>query len=961
MDMAGPAGNMERMTFFKPLWVCGCVGVLTGCFGELFLLEKDLAGEGPRDRGCSVFNPDGECPAGLRCCDGVCAVSCDAWVCACDPEQACVNGECQDIDPENQCSPGNPDGLCPVNQVCIAGTCVPISGSCGCDPPEQACVDGECIDIPPERACSAQNLYGLCPDGQVCVGGVCLAVDNACSTAHPNGLCPAEATCVNGRCIPVDDRPCGPDRLDGLCPNCRVCQPPGVCEPVLCSPAHPFCGCEEWGDYCVGGQCVCLPCNTGNLSGCCPDDQFCSTAGYCIPDGGCVTAADCQMSGVLCSCAGQCINEGTCYCDSDCGAFNYCPVPGDLCQRDLRCPNGDPDCPPDEYCDSTATCRLDGTCGTTADCVGQPGTFCSACGECIPTGQCCENSDCTTGTDPYCSTANTCLDRAEGECASTFDCPPGQVCNAGECEAGGRTCTANGAASCVDVGGETFWCCPTGDPLDCCPQGFICGAGGTCIPLGDCVDATDCHPAFTCNAEFKCVPSTPCTDTCVTGVCSQAGGCIPDDGSCVVNEDCAAGEVCGALYRCEPAVGCGDQEFQASKVPPNMLVVLDRSGSMNLCIDCPATQQACIDAPGCSWATGSCRDDCVSITDRSDCRDTAGCGWRRSDRSTGTYCEPAITRWDTAIAALDLVLDTYRNDIRFGLSLFPLPCVGNCDYPCHYDYCDGCGATAGTVEVATAPDVVDAILAEFAGTFPGGSTPTAPTLRAVEANRNGFGLPATGDPIARANYILLVTDGDANSGGTDASCSGTDEDDLVNCALDRLRRMTPAIRTFVVGFAFSGSTANLDCHAFWGGTARQDTCAGVTSTTCDDSGVGPCYYPADNKEELVSALSNIASSVASCSYSLDSVPQDPDRLTVYFYHQCSSKTAQGECEAAPGCAWSGGACDGDPVWLPRDRSRTDNWDYDLSINQVVFAGAACDKLQAGGVTPVVILGCRIGE
>jgi hypothetical protein len=181
--------------------------------------------------------------------------------------------------------------------------------------------------------------------------------------------------------------------------------------------------------------------------------------------------------------------------------------------------------------------------------------------------------------------------------------------------------------------------------------------------------------------------------------------------------------------------------------------------------------------------------------------------------------------------------------------------------------------------------------------------------------------------------------------------------------VERLQQDTVPVRTYVVGFAFGGSPGNLNCHAYYGGTARSDTCPFVTEATCSSGGAGstgPCYYPADDEQQLVDAMSNIVGQVASCNYSLDQVPQEPDRLFVYFYYGCVNITDPDQCTSAPGCGWESGECVGDPMWLERDPSHIDNWDYDPQNNQILFFGSACEEVKDGLVTPVVIMGCCEG-
>lgn len=72
-----------------------------------------------------------------------------------------------------------------------------------------------------------------------------------------------------------------------------------------------------------------------------------------------------------------------------------------------------------------------------------------------------------------------------------------------------------------------------------------------------------------------------CEPACVAPqVCSASNVCI-DEGTCAVDADCGPGTVCDLASKlCVPGGGCGAQEAKAEGIPPNMLVVLDRSCSM---------------------------------------------------------------------------------------------------------------------------------------------------------------------------------------------------------------------------------------------------------------------------------------------------------------------------------------------------------------------------------------------
>jgi von Willebrand factor type A domain len=110
---------------------------------------------------------------------------------------------------------------------------------------------------------------------------------------------------------------------------------------------------------------------------------------------------------------------------------------------------------------------------------------------------------------------------------------------------------------------------------------------------------------------------TSCNPACeAPKICSAAGTCIAA-GTCTADSDCATGTVCDmAAHVCAPGGGCGAYEATIKGVPPNLLVVLDRSCSMT-------------DAVG------------------------------------------GKTKWSIAVAAVDAVTKAYAGQIRFGLTLFP--------------------------------------------------------------------------------------------------------------------------------------------------------------------------------------------------------------------------------------------------------------------------------------------------
>jgi hypothetical protein len=111
-----------------------------------------------------------------------------------------------------------------------------------------------------------------------------------------------------------------------------------------------------------------------------------------------------------------------------------------------------------------------------------------------------------------------------------------------------------------------------------------------------------------------------CSPACVAPqTCSVVAKCI-EPGTCLADGDCGTGMKCevmpGEPGACVPGGDCGAQAMAADPVPSNLLIVLDRSCSMN----------------------------------------TAVAG---------------KTKWQHAVAAIDTLVANYKTKLRFGLILFP--------------------------------------------------------------------------------------------------------------------------------------------------------------------------------------------------------------------------------------------------------------------------------------------------
>ncbi|MBI1948443.1 MAG: VWA domain-containing protein [Deltaproteobacteria bacterium] len=216
------------------------------------------------------------------------------------------------------------------------------------------------------------------------------------------------------------------------------------------------------------------------------------------------------------------------------------------------------------------------------------------------------------------------------ECATAQECDGTLVCDlaSGTCEDGtectvhadcgtGAYCDADGACADNESGGPCDVDANCLSPEEC--------RDGTCFAQGS--EGDGCTTTQECTLPLTCDPST---DTCTTDVgctsnadcgaasyCGPDGLCLPSTTATICEDDsqCIAGERCVGVV-CIPEE-CQGEAFAAENVPANLMITIDRSGSMN---------------------------------------DDLG---------------PDGSKWDVARDAVDTVVTTYQGQIRFGLNPYP--------------------------------------------------------------------------------------------------------------------------------------------------------------------------------------------------------------------------------------------------------------------------------------------------
>ncbi len=384
----------------------------------------------------------------------------------------------------------------------------------------------------------------------------------------------------------------------------------------------------------------------------------------------------------------------------------------------------------------------------------------------------------------------------------------------------------------------TLAACTCGPAGAPCKATTECGEGGVCLPIGSCA-----------------VACTAANNTCLPGEkCSQGGGCVPVSG-CGADTDCAGSELCqvGACGKPCTANSCGaGQRCEADghcKLVPN-----GGAGGGGEPMSCG----------GELFQSAHVQANFLIVLDASgSMMETVG----------------STPKWDLATAAVRQVTSQYQSQIRFGLSMFSA--ATRC--------------SAGMNNVPVGDNTAMAISSALPMTVSGNGTPIGGALRVAAQH------PGLMDP-ARANFVMLVTDGKEN-------CNGR--------PVDEVRALAAAnVKTFVVGFGSDVDATMLNNMAVAGGTARNST---------------PRYYQADDQTTLNAAFNSIAMGAIGCDFKLAKAPPDPSKIFVYVGGQ----------------------------QIPRDTTRKVGWDYNSAANdRITLYGTVCDAVANNPGTKVqIIYGC----
>jgi hypothetical protein len=250
-------------------------------------------------------------------------------------------------------------------------------------------------------------------------------------------------------------------------------------------------------------------------------------------------------------------------------------------------------------------------------------------------------------------------------------------------------------------------------------------------------------------------------------------------------------------------------------------------------------------------------------------------------------------RWVPSSNAVRSVVKRLQSQIRFGLALFPDPaatgsmnnnnngvqidasaCISDPDpLDCISKLLADAGVmvntdtssgpcAAGKIVVPADLNSGDAIESALNMTQPNGGTPTPETLQRLVED---FAVPAGPDAVVRPKYILLVTDGQPTCPTGGGSLTTQPDIDSSNAAIEMLAAR--GARTYVIGYNTTGPGNELVSSVLDGFAQRGGT--GDTK-----------HRPVENEASLLAEFQRIAGAAVSCTFVLDKAPPRADYVLV---------------------------------------------------------------------------------
>jgi Mg-chelatase subunit ChlD len=247
-------------------------------------------------------------------------------------------------------------------------------------------------------------------------------------------------------------------------------------------------------------------------------------------------------------------------------------------------------------------------------------------------------------------------------------------------------------------------------------------------------------------------------------------------------------------------------------------------------------------------------------------------------------------RWVPSSNAVHSIVNRLQSQIRFGLALFPDPaatggmgtsvqidasaCISDPDpLDCVGRLLADAGVSVNTgttggpcspgkIVVPTDLNSAAAIDTALNMTSPNGGTPTPETLQRLVAD---FGSPAGPDAIARPKFVLLVTDGQPTCPNGGGQLTTQPDIDASNTALEMLSDR--GVRTYVIGYNTTGP--------------GNEAVAAVLDGFAQRGGTGDLHHrPVEDEASLLTEFQRIAGAAVSCTFVLDQAPPRADYVRV---------------------------------------------------------------------------------
>ena len=215
---------------------------------------------------------------------------------------------------------------------------------------------------------------------------------------------------------------------------------------------------------------------------------------------------------------------------------------------------------------------------------------------------------------------------------------------------------------------------------------------------------------------------------------------------------------------------CGQTSVSVMPVPPDILIVQDKSGSMTE------------DATGCCCGTGN----------------TTNCG---NGTCTGNSSCGANSKWSQVSAAMDAVVMATQANVNWGLIFFAS---------------DNMCGVGSTPDVTIAGNNYTAISQAYANGVPGSYTPTESAVTAAAAYMKTV-------TDTNPKYLLLATDGLPNCAPGSRNQTGDDSPGATTAVMNAAAAGFP---TFVVGIGNTMGEATLNGFAMAGGEPQTGSADG---------------------------------------------------------------------------------------------------------------------------------------